>query len=149
MTRMKAFTLVELMVVMVIIVILTALTYPSYASYVVKAKRTEGQVALLDAMQSQERYYSQHSAYLPFSSSSTAPDEQRFKWFSGSKAADSAYELSAHACPGMPLRACIELRATPGTGKVDSRFRDPDCGTLTLNSAGEYRASGTQARCWP
>lgn len=147
--RTRGFTLVELMVVMVIVLILAAIGYPSYADYLVKARRIEGQVALLDAMQLQERYYAQHNAYLPFSADSTDPDEQRFKWFSGENASDSAYELSAQACPGLPLRACIELRAAPGTSRVDTSFRDPDCETLSLTSAGRQGAGGKKARCWP
>lgn len=149
MSRNRGFTMAELMLVMVIILILAALAYPSYASHIVKARRLEGQMALLDAMQKQERYYTEHQAYLPFSADSPDPDAQRFKWYSGSRASGSAYELSAHACPGLPLRACIEVRATPGTRRVDQSFRDPDCETLTLKNTGEQGAGGRQARCWP
>lgn len=149
MRRYRAYTLVELMVVLVIIGILSAVAYPNYTSYVIKARRLEAQVALLDTMQKQERYYSAHNAYLAFSADSTDPDEKRFKWWSGNSARDSAYELSGHACPGMSLQACIEVRAAPGTARVDPRFRDPDCETLTLVSTGEHRAGGKQARCWP
>lgn len=144
-----AFTIIELMVVMAVILILAALTYPSYASHVVKAKRLEGQVALLDIMQAQERHYTQHHAYQPFSAGATEPDAQRFKWFSGAAANSSAYEMSAHACPEQPLSACVELRATPGTPRVDQSFRDPDCETLTLRNTGEQGAGGKKARCWP
>lgn len=145
----KAFTMVELMVVMVIILILAAIVYPSYAAYVIKARRIEGQIALLDTMQRQERHYSLHNSYIPFSATSTDPDERRFKWFSGFSARESSYELSGRACPGMTLQACIELRATPGTERVDPNFRDPGCGTLTLSSTGQQGAGGKQARCWP
>lgn len=149
MSRSRGFTLIELMVVTAVILILAALAYPSFASHMVKARRLEGQMALLEIMQKQERHYSRHYAYLPFSADSTDPEAQRFKWFSGASANASAYELSAHACSGLPLNACIELRATPGTQRVDQSFRDPGCGTLTLKSTGEQGAGGSQARCWP
>lgn len=143
------FTMIELLIVVAIMGILAALTYPSYKDYVVKARRIEGQVALLEAMQNQDRYYSAHNTYIAFSSASTDPDEKRFKWFSGDRADQSAYELSAHACAGAPLRACVEVRATPGTQRVDPKFRDPDCQTLALTSTGAHRATGQGARCWP
>ena len=149
MLHSRAFALIELVVVLLIIMILAAITYPSYASYVIKARRIEGQVALLEALQKQERYYSLHNSYIAFSADSSAPDEKRFKWWSGQSAKESAYELSGRACPGSSLRACIELQAAPGTSRVDSAFRDPDCETLTLVSTGEHRAGGKQQRCWP
>ena len=149
MRRSRAFTLIEVMVVLLIMAILATVAYPNYASYVIKARRIEGQIALLDTLQKQERYYFEHNSYLAFSAESSDADEKRFKWWSGSSAKNSAYELSGRACPGVSLRACIELQAIPGTGRVDPRFRDPDCETLTLGSTGEHRAGGKQSRCWP
>jgi type IV pilus assembly protein PilE len=149
MRRSRAFTLIELLAVLVIVMILSALVYPNYTSYVIKSRRLEAQVALLDNLQRQERYYSQHNSYLAFSAESSGDDEGRFKWWSGSSAKDSAYELSGRACPGSSLSACIELHATPGTFRVNPKFRDPECQTLTLVSTGEHRAGGTSSRCWP
>jgi type IV pilus assembly protein PilE len=146
---MKGFTLVEVMVVLVIMAVLGAVAYPTYSGYVRKTRRIEGQVALVEAMQQEERYYSQHNRYMPFSS--LLPDSQtgRFKWWSGSAAATSGYEIDAYACPGRQLTECVELRARPGTARVDASFSDAECATLTFNSAGEQASSGTLERCWP
>ncbi len=149
MKHCSGFTLVELMVVLAICGLLAAVAYPSYAGYVTGARRIEGQTALLDTLLKQERYYSQHNTYVAFSSSSEGPDEKLFRWHSGASAAQSAYEISARACPGVPLQRCVELRAEPGTPRVDASFRDKDCGTLTLNNVGQYGASGPKKRCWP
>ena len=149
MPRTNGFTLVEMMVVLTIALILGALAYPSYASYMTRLRRIEAQTALLQTMQDQERYYTQHNVYLPFSADSDDPDARHFHWWLGSEPARSAYELSGRACVNLPLTACIELRAIPGTGRVDSRFRDPACETLTLTNSGEHGASGRMARCWP
>lgn len=149
MRHCDAYTLVELMIVLVIIGILTSVAYPNYTGFVIKSRRIEAQIALLDIMQKQERYYSAHNSYIAFSADSSDPDEKRFKWWSGASARDSAYELSGHACPGLSLRSCIELRASPGTEKVNARFRDAACETLTLVSTGEHRAGGKLAGCWP
>lgn len=144
---MKGFTLVEVMVVLVILAILGALAYPTYAGYVRKSRRIEGQVALVETMQQEERYYTQHNAYKVFSSSS--PDAGAFRWWSGSAPPESAYEIDASACPGQGLDECVQLRARPGTAKVDAAFRDPECETLTLDSTGQQASSGSLAACWP
>jgi type IV pilus assembly protein PilE len=149
MKRHTGFTMMEVLVVMAIVAILSALAYPSYAGYITKTRRIEGQIALLEALQQQERFYTQNNTYSAFSSSSTDPQERRFKWWSGSSAAGSAYELRAHACPAQELNQCVEIEARPGTAMVDSKFRDRDCETMTLNSVGQYTSSGRAAHCWP
>jgi type IV pilus assembly protein PilE len=149
MRRGSGFTLVEILVVLAIVGILASLTYPSYAGYIARTRRIEGQIALLDIIQQQERYYSQHNTYVTFSSDSTETHEKRFKWWSGGAARGSAYELRGEACPGRAITECVVVKAIPGTGKVDDKFRDAACETLSLNSAGERGASGPHGRCWP
>ena len=143
------FTLVEVLVVLAILAILAMVSYPSYAGYLTRTRRVEGQIALQEAIAQQERFYTSHNTYIAFGSDSTDPDEIRFKWWSGTSAKHSAYELRARACTGQELAQCVEVRAIPGTDKVDAGFRDAGCATLTLNSAGERMASGPLERCWP
>lgn len=143
----NGFTLIEMLIVLAILSILTAVAYPSYAGHVVRTKRTEGQFALIDAMQQQERYRLQHSTYAEFASAEDA-EALGFRWWSGATAAASMYQLEAHACPGRSIAECVALRASPGTAKVDSRFRDAECGALTLDSVGVHAAEGA-GRCWP
>ena len=145
--RDGGFTLVELMIVVAIVGILGTLAYPAYAGYIVRTRRTEGQVALIEAMQRQERYRVQHNTYVEFSADEHGADG--FTWWSGATASASAYELDARACPGRDIAACVVVRARPGTARVDVRFRDPDCGVLTLDSTGRQGAESTGARCWP
>ena len=145
--RLAGFTLVELMIVVAIVGILSAYAYPTYAGYIVRTRRTEGEAALIEAMQKQERYRLQHNTYVAYSAAE--PGTDGFPLWSGATAAASAYELDAHACPGAGLADCVELRARPGTPRVDARFRDPDCGVLTLDSNGRQGAENTGARCWP
>lgn len=145
----RGFTLVELLVVVAIMGLLFAIAYPHYASFVVKARRTEAQAALLAIMQDQERYFTRHNTYLAFSADTGDGDAARFKWWSGSSAAASAYELRGQACAGQTIARCIALDAIPGTDRVDRGFRDTDCHILTLTSVGEQRASGGAMGCWP
>lgn len=134
------------MVVLVVVSILAGIAYPSYVDSIRKGKRTEGRAALLELMQQQERYYSQHNSYIVFNSSSTNEDEKRFKWFSGSKPKSSAYEISAEACKDDTIQNCVLLTAKPGTDKVDEKFHDPACGNLTITSTGVKAADATN--CW-
>lgn len=144
---MKGFSLVELMIVLAVLLILAVLAYPSYADSVRKSRRTEGQMALVEAMGSQEHYYAEHRTYKVFSAKDT--NLEGFRWWSGRSAATSAYELDAFPCTGYSADQCIVLRARPGTERVDTRFRDPECGVLTLDSAGRQTASGASLSCWP
>ena len=146
MTRGTGFTLIEVMIVLVIMCLLAALAYPGYAGYVTKTRRTEGQVALLTAMQQQEHHYAVHQSYVAFSRGAPIAG---LAWWSGNSAPGSAYELEAQACPDGGLRDCVQISPRPGTANVDARFSDPECGTLTLSSTGEQGASGAGKRCWP
>jgi type IV pilus assembly protein PilE len=148
------FTLIELMIVLVIVGILSAMAYPSLHRYIVRGKRAQVQNLLLQLMQQQERYYSQNNRYLAFSAGGAdgagADAQQKlFRWWSGNSAADSAYELAGLPCVGDAIAQCVRLTATPGTARVDARFRDDECGVLALTSIGDRSASGSGARCWP
>ena len=143
------FSLIELLAALAIMSLLLALAVPAYHGHVVRAKRVQGQAALLRLMQQQERYYSQNNHYLAFSSASPATQVQQFPWWSGEGGAPgSAYEIEALACPGLTIGQCVLLRAIPGTSKVDARFQDADCGVLSLNSTGQRGSSGPASHCW-
>lgn len=140
------FTLIEIVIVLLVVALLAAFAIPSYKNSVIKSKRAEGRVALMKLMQQQERYYSLHTRYLPFSALSTGEHERQFKWYSGTATSSSAYEISAETCDGKGPRHCIRLLAYPGTARVDTSYRDPVCGTLGLNSRGEKTAAADD--CW-
>ncbi len=53
--KRSGFSLIELLIVIAIIGLLAAIAYPSYTSYVIKAKRSDGALALLEAVQAMER----------------------------------------------------------------------------------------------
>src|SRR5205085_8168838 len=114
----RGFTLIEMLVVLLILSVLAGLAYPSYASHIARTRRIEGQIALIEALQQQERYHLQHNSYVEFSSSADA-GALGLRWWSGASAAASAYELDAHACAGQDIADCVEVRARPGTEKVD------------------------------
>ncbi|QBE62389.1 type IV pilin protein [Pseudoduganella lutea] len=142
------FTLVELMVVVAVAGVLAATAYPGYRQHVIRAKRTEGQVALQALMQQQERYFTQNNRYIAFDAASNSDEARLFRWWSGASAATSAYEIEGRACDGEAIADCVQLIATPGTARVDGRHRDPSCDRLILTSTGLHLASGPAIRCW-
>ena len=147
MTIDRGFSLLELLVVLAIISILSGLAYPSYADYLIRARRMEGKLALIEMMQRQEALYSRINTYVEFSADT--PPRDGFRWWSAATAADSAYELLARPCTDAGLAQCVEIVAVPGTARVNGRFRDPRCGALTLRSTGEQAAELDGKDCWP
>ena len=145
----RGFSSIELLIVLVVMAILSAAALPAYQRYVVRARRAEAEAALEQLMQQQERYYTLNNNYIAFSADAQDPAARAFKWWSGTSATTSAYELAGKACDDAPIGECIQLTATPGTDQVDRRFRDDDCQQLTLISTGLRLASGAAARCWP
>ena len=134
----SGFTLIELMIVVAIVAILAAVVYPSYQSAVTKTKRAEARAALMQVMQSQERYYSQNNSYLAFSTGTP----NGFKVYSGD-GSSSPYSIAGAACTDDTIQNCIQLTATPL-----SPFADAKCGNLQLTSTGVKSATGTATDCW-
>jgi type IV pilus assembly protein PilE len=146
--RTQGFTLIELMLVLATAGLLAAMAYPGYRQHVVRVKRTEGQVALLALMQQQERYFTQNNRYIAFGAGTAVADAQQFRWWSGSSAAASAYQIEGRACDGEDIADCVQLIATPGTARVDRTYRDPSCERLILTSTGVHLSTGPATRCW-
>ncbi|MNR84381.1 putative major pilin subunit [compost metagenome] len=142
----NGFTLIELAVALLIVGLLASVAVPSYKNALIKTKRAEGRAALMQLMQQEEQFYSVRGSYIAFSSASTDEHARKFKWYSGSKAASSAYEIRAEACDAGGVRHCIRLLAQPGTAQVNPAYRDPLCGTLSLNSRGEKQPA--TETCW-
>jgi type IV pilus assembly protein PilE len=135
----KGFTLIELMITVAIIGIISALALPSYNSYITRSKRTECRAALMQVMQQQERYFTQQNSYLAFTAVATGVP---MKQFSGDAAASSACSISAAACSGSTVAACIVVTGTP-------LRPDPEIANITLQSDGTKGCSGTnQTKCW-
>lgn len=142
----NGFTLAELLAALAVIGIVMALAVPNYSGYAIRSRRIEARVALVEAMQQQERYYTRHHTYAAFSGDEPRPG---FRWWTGPSAARSAYEVVAAPCNGSSLMECVELRAIPGSPNVDPLFVDAECGALYLRSDGSRGAAANGRECWP
>lgn len=133
----EGMTLIEIMIVVVIVGILATIAYPSYQNYVIKTNRGAATACLLELSQFMERLYTQNMTYTPVPNvalptlACTNDLVQRYSFALSNRAA-RAYTVAA----------------TP-----TSLQNDTDCGTLTLNQAGQKGAAGgfnvaTVRQCW-
>lgn len=144
-SKVRGFSLIELMIVVAIIGIMAAIAYPSYNESVLRGRRAEGRTALTDLMIQQERYLSQNGTYFSFTNTLgvTVPATVPLKTFSGENSANPLYDLFATACGAQPITVCIQLTATPRRG-------DAKAGNLTFDSTGTKSCNGgsDMSVCW-
>ena len=142
--RQHGFTLIELMIVVAIVGVLGAIAYPSYKNYVLKSRRAEARVALMEVLQQQERYMSQHNTYIAFSEDPAQDTTVPFKRFSGDKAATTSFRIGAKACANQTIANCIEVFAKPNPSGSDPAITE-----MSITSTGVKNCSGSDTTaCW-
>lgn len=126
MRRMRAFTLIEVMIVVVIIAIIAAIAFPAYQQHVRKSHRVDAQGAMLDLAQRLERCYTMNNSY---QHADCPTDPETTDRYTITPTFDSAHEY--------------EITATPeATG---GQTADP-CGTMVVDHTGDRTAA--VADCW-
>ena len=134
--RPHGFTLVELMVVVAIVGILATIAYSTYSSQVRKARRSDGQIMLLDAAQELERCYTRFHAYND-AECAVADDIND----GGMLSLEGWYLITNDNESATTFR----LVATPRGAQAS----DTQCGSLRLTQTGLKDATGTAPdRCW-
>lgn len=134
------FTLIELMVAVIVIAILAGVAYPSYTQYTFRARRADGQGALIKVAAEQERFYTQFNRYA-LDLSSAPPGGLGMITLNS----DNGYYIVSVAAGPTGNNQSYTLRATPTDIQADD-----DCGRLVLLSTGLKTQSGTETngRCW-
>ena len=139
--RARGFTLIETMVTVGIAGVLSSMAYPNLESQVLRARRSDGLVAILQAQLAEERYRANNATY-----GSLAQAGLR----GNSGAGLYALEVTLHSADGYVILASA----------VGAQARDASCRhlRLTLADASLSYASGADAttangasanrRCW-
>ena len=122
--KSAGFTMIELMIVVAIIGIIAGVGYPSYTEYVKKSRRSDGHLALLNAVQSMERCKTTRFSYSNCSVPSNESPERFYSIALGEGLTASSFSIEATA--------------------QNAQVGDTDCATLTIDELGER----TPADCW-
>ena len=151
------------MIVVVIIGILAAIAYPGYQKYATQTRRSDAQIALTQAANQQERFFTECNYYAKTLTGSRACGSSSTAGVLGYPSAlspDGHYEITVVAptssAGNCPITSCYILEANPnGTGASgrqanDGRFRIDSRGNKTWDKANTNTpdSSGKFANKW-
>jgi type IV pilus assembly protein PilE len=148
-SRIKGFSLVELMVSITIVAVLTSIMLPAYQGQVRKSQRSIGRAVLLEVLARQEQFFIFNKHYADKLVLLGYAADPLIIASDGEEVAKSStrkiYAISLeNAVPdGMSQR--YDLTATPQL----SQSKDLLCGALMISSRGAKSSSGgATANCW-
>lgn len=125
--KQHGFTLIELITVLAIISVLASVSYPVYTQHIIKTRRIQAEISLLDLASSMERFYVMHHNY------ADAPEPQN---------ENPSYQIKIVTADEQSYL----LQAIP----QNSQKQDIACGSLGFDGTGLKTISGNGkiADCW-
>jgi len=139
--KRNGFTLIELMIVVLIIAVLAAIAIPAYQNYITRAARTKATRALMNLAGMEERFFYSNNKYTKTLTDFGIMDSP----YCVENCSDSRrYTITIPSATSTDYT----LQAAPAGAQLT---QDTACGTLTLNRAGQKKATGDPSntkRCW-
>ncbi|WP_045211567.1 type IV pilin protein [Desulfonatronovibrio magnus] len=141
MTKTKTgFTLIEVLIVVALLGILASIAIPAFTNHITKARRADAQVALLEAAQKMERFFTNNNTYVGATIGDGANDlihetsERGYYLLSFPERPDNEDNPWAR---GFIVRADAQ----------NEQAGDSDCQFFTIDHLGR-RSSGPSSNCW-
>ncbi len=150
----SGFTLIELVIVIVIVGILTAVALPGYQESIRKGRRADAKAGLMDAVNRQERFMLDRSAYtrdmedLGFGADPMISEEGHYL-IDVDEVATTALCSPTYGATDNTISSppCYVLTATPVAGGAQAD--DAKCTSFAVDSTGVKTATGSaDSRCW-
>lgn len=144
-SKLRGFTLLELMVVVVIIAMLAAFAMPAYQRYAQRARRADGKELLMRVAAAQERYYTNFNRY------AGSPLTGATSLGLTTTTSERGYYTIATANGATGNNQSYVLTVTPVAGGAQAGDK---CGALSINNTGvKTPAAGVMPQnsngaCW-
>ncbi|MGB0937202.1 MAG: type IV pilin protein [Colwellia sp.] len=132
-SKLRGFTLIEVLITVAIIGIIAGIAFPSYTDFVNRSNRTEGQRELMRLANLQEQYFVDNRTY--------TTDMTKL-----GMAADPYLTENGHYSIDSTTQNTGTSFILTATAKGSQATKDTDCTTMTITETGQKGAESTT--CW-
>ncbi len=133
-------TLMEALLVLAVTGLLAALALPVYENHLLRGRRMEARLELMEVAAEQERYHARNGSYAADAWPLRSPTVSGRRRLTRNR----HYEIAVQACPGQNLSQCF-IAIARGQGKQAA----DECAELSLDSKGVRGAGGGETgHCW-